>query len=96
MKSELDELIELLEAELTTLKDYTKASVEDSEYLNAHYHSQASFKIQSQLGTLYKLRDPLYSEKQRLEQTLRIFEHKDNGLNTPRMNAYYEKIPGKA
>ena len=90
MKSDLDELIELLEAELKTLEEYIKVSVEDSEYLNAHYHSQASFKIQSQLYILYKLRDPLYNEKQRLEQTLKIFERKDTDSNTPRLKAYYD------
>ena len=90
MKSDLDELIEILEAELKTLEAYIKVSVEESEYLNAHYHSQALFKIQSQLYGLYKLKDPLYNEKQQLEQMKKMFEKTDDTSKSPRLEAYYE------
>lgn len=80
----------MLEAESQTLDSYIKASVEESEYLNAHYNSQALFKIQSQLYTLYKLKDPFYEEKQRLEQTMKMFNKPDDTLKPPRLEAYYE------
>jgi len=90
MKSDLDELIELLEAELKTLEGYIQNFVEESEYLNAHYHSQASYKVQSQLRILYKLRDPFYDDKQRLEQTIKMFNKPDEIAKSPRLQAYYE------
>jgi hypothetical protein len=91
MKSDLDELIELCEAEKQSLEDCIKDNTEEYEYLHAHYHSQALFAINHQLQVLYKLRDPFYDEKVQLERMIGLYEKWDKIEGLPNLDSYYEK-----
>ncbi|MDB4921176.1 hypothetical protein [Mucilaginibacter sp.] len=45
MKPDLEELIELYEAERQLLEDCIKDNIEEWDYLNAHSNSLALFKV---------------------------------------------------
>jgi len=92
MKSDLDELIELCEAERQFLKDCIKDNTEEWEFLHAHFHSRALNKINSQLQILRKLRDPFYNEKLELERMLEIYNEWNETEATSNKDSYYERM----
>lgn len=92
MKSDLDELIELFEAEKQLLENCIKENTEEWEYLHAHYHLKALSKVNGQLEILYKLKDPFYQQKNDLERMISMYENLDKsiGLISP-LDCYYKK-----
>ena len=91
MKSDLDELIELYEAERQYLQDCIKDNVGGWEYLHAHYHSEALFKINSQLTIFYKLRDPFYDKRIELERMILMYEAIIKRRGITDNDSYYAK-----
>ncbi|BAU53304.1 hypothetical protein [Mucilaginibacter gotjawali] len=92
MKSDLDSLIELLEAEKQFLKTCIKDNTQEWEYLHAHYHSKALFKLNGELRILKKLKDPFYDEKLELERSIEIFKKRDKMELYLPADSYYEKL----
>jgi len=68
MKSELDLLIEILEAEKLSLESHIKQDIKEYEYLNVHHYGQALIKVNSQLFMLNCFKDPFYERENRLER----------------------------
>jgi hypothetical protein len=91
MKSDLDELIELCEAERQLLEDCIKDNTTEWEYLHAYFHSKALFKINNQLRILHKLKDPFYEKKLELERMNEIYKKWDKLKPESAINAYYQK-----
>lgn len=70
MKSELDLLIDLLEAEKQSLESLIKANLDEHEYLNVHHYGEALIRINGQLYMLNCFKDPFYDREQRFERML--------------------------
>ncbi|GAA3964935.1 hypothetical protein [Mucilaginibacter dorajii] len=68
MKSELDLLIELLEAEKKSLELLIQEDIKEHEYLNVHHYGQALIKVNSRLYMLNCFKDPFYERENRLER----------------------------
>lgn len=92
MKSDLNELIELYEAEKESIENCIKSNLEEGEYLNAHFHSQALFKVDHHLRMLYKMKDPFYDEKNETERMLSMYERFDNRGIASNLDSYYKKM----
>ncbi|NCD70175.1 hypothetical protein [Mucilaginibacter agri] len=75
MKSDLDELIAELEFEKQLIQKSIDDCVKDEDYLNAHHNYQARNKLNRELETLYKLRDPLYFEKEHILRILDMYKY---------------------
>ncbi len=92
MKSDLDELIELLETEVKVIEACIKDSIEEWDYQMAYHNSRALFKLNQKLNVLHKMKDPFYDEKTNLERTIMIHEKRiELDMNAWRGD-YYQKI----
>ena len=89
MKSDLDELIELLEVEAKVIKACIKENIEEWDYLNAHANSRALFKLNQKLSVLHKMKDPYYDEKMNLERMVMIHKKRIELDMDTRLNDYY-------
>ncbi|MCR8561274.1 hypothetical protein KXD93_26715 [Mucilaginibacter sp. BJC16-A38] len=93
MKSDLDELIELLETEAKVIKACIKENIEEWDYQIAHHNSRALFKLNQKLNVLHKMKDPLYEEKRNLERMIMIHEkHIKLDANTGIVDYYLELL----
>ena len=92
MKSDLDELIELLETEVKVIEACIKDNTEEWDYQMAHHNSRALFKLNQKLNVLHKMNDPFYEEKKNLERMIMIHEKRiELDMNAWRGD-YYQKI----
>lgn len=98
MKSDLDQLIEILEAEKKSLKRQIKDCISEFDYLLAYYHSEALSELSTRLNNLYLFKDPLYNEKLhwkaiKLRTEKRYFsEIKDKKLRSRMQERWKERI----
>ena len=77
MENDLDICIALYEHEKSQLESMIQEyliDVEGPDYLSAHYHQQALFKTNRILDKLYKIKDPLYSQKKSIQRQISIIE----------------------
>ena len=77
MENQLAILIARYQEEKTRLQVLTKECLEDFEgpdYLLAHYHQKALFKVEHTLRILNRLEDSLYDEKQRNLRLISFYE----------------------
>ncbi|MDP9076264.1 MAG: hypothetical protein M3O71_02475 [Bacteroidota bacterium] len=93
MKSDLDELIELLETEVKVIESCIKENIEEWDYQIAYHNSRALFKLNQKLNVLHKMKDPLYDEKRNLERMIMIHEkHIKLDMNTAIVDYYLEVL----
>jgi len=90
MKSDLNLLIEYYEDEKRSLESSIKTYLKEQDYLYAHYHQEALWRLNVTLGTLRYFKDPLYYEKQELK---RITEWtKGRKIKSYVKSAYQERL----
>lgn len=70
MKSDLDLLIETYEVEKQSLESSMKNYLNEDDYLYAHYHQKALWRVNSELQLLHSFKGTLYEEKQHLERLI--------------------------
>jgi hypothetical protein len=58
----LQELIQYLESEKDTLTRLIDESLAEHDYLSVHHHSQALYRVNNQLKTLYNIEVPAYDK----------------------------------
>lgn len=88
MKSDLDELIELLEEEVKLIQVCIKKNIDEWDYQMAHYNSRALFNLDQKLSVLYKMKDPYYEKKANLERMIKLYEGRLNMVP----HEYYQEI----
>jgi hypothetical protein len=70
MKSDLDLLIEMYEVEKQSLESSIKNYLNEDDYLYAHYHQKALWRVNSELQLLHSFKGTLYEEKLYLERLI--------------------------
>jgi hypothetical protein len=70
MKSDLDLLIETYEVEKQSLESSVKNYLNEDDYLYAHYHQKALWRVNSELQLLHSFKGTLYEEQQYLERLI--------------------------
>ena len=92
MKTDLDELIELLEIEELSLNKLIEDSLKERDYLTAHYHSVALNKIKDQLGIFNGFKGDLYNAKLGLEMMMQWMDktYMDNTYKDAKFKEYFE------
>lgn len=92
MKSDFDTLVEFYKKERKFIEGCIKNNIKEMEYLHAHHHSEALFKINHKLTTLDKTKDPFYDDRQMLELTIRMYERSNNRRRNANSDSYFEEI----
>ena len=89
MKSDLDLLIELLEAEKLSLETAITNNLIEHEYLSVYHHGEALLKVNAQLYRLQNFKGPLYDEEPLLE---RLVDSVTKFSDSPFMRDYWEEM----
>lgn len=92
MKSDFDMLIEFYKKERKFIERCIKDNIKEGEYMHAHFHSQALFKIDHQLMMLDKTKDPFYDEKHWLERTIYMYERSADRRSDSNPDSYLKKM----
>lgn len=88
---QLRTLIFLYEEEKIQLQKRIEESLTESEYLMAHFHSEAMFELNTKLRTLHNLDDRLYDEKEFLKQKIGWMQKFLETEGSDYMTAYYKQ-----
>lgn len=70
MEDKIQLIIAQCEEEKIRLQQWIKGFVDEADYLAAHYHTQALYRLSHQLYTLKSFDDKLYKQKFSLEHTI--------------------------
>jgi len=92
MKSDFDALIEFYKKERKFIERCIKDNIREMEYLHAHHHSEALFKINHKLTMLDKTKDPFYDERHMLELTIRMYERSNSKRRNANSDSYFKEI----
>ena len=92
MDNQLTILISVYEEEKARLQKLIDECVQESEYLYAHYHSQALDKITTTLHTLKNFEDRFYKEKDFRLERIAIWKQALSLAISDDMKEYYEMI----
>jgi len=91
MDNQLRLLITLYEEERARLQKLIDECLVDTEYLMAHYHSEALHQLNRRLQTLNNIDDKLYDEKDFLRRRINGYEKRMGTESSEYMNEYFEK-----
>jgi len=91
MKSDFDALVEFYKKERKFIERCIKNNIKEMEYLHAHHHSEALFRIDHKLRVLETSRDSFHDEKRRLELTVILFERLDRKHQRSNLASHYKK-----
>ena len=92
MDSQLKLLISLYEEERVRLQRLIEECIEETEYLMAHYHSEALFQLNGRLQTLHNLDDKLYDEKERRHRTIIALQKEMRSESSDYLKEHFEKM----
>ena len=85
MKSDLDLVIKVLEAEKKSIEKQIKKCLSENDYLISYYHSEALNQLNSRLTVLYQFKDPLYNERQNLKRLESFYKKKPDFVSDSKM-----------
>jgi hypothetical protein len=91
MKSDFDTLVEFYKKERKFIEGCIKNNIKEMEYLHAHHHSEALFRIDHKLHVLETSTDPFHDEKRRLELTVIMYERLNRKHQRSNLASYYKK-----
>lgn len=91
MDYQLKLLISLYEEEKIRLQKLIDDSLAETEYLMAHYHSEALFQLNRRLQTLNNIDDKLYDEKDFLQRRICLLEKQIETESSEYLEEYYIK-----
>lgn len=91
MENPLDLLILLFEEEKMKLKSRINQYIKESDYLNAHYHSEALIHLTHKLQTLHNIADKNYDEKERKKKSIDYLETVIHTPDNQRMKNYHQE-----
>lgn len=90
--SDLQTLIDELEAEKANLLRLIDQAVKEQEFLNAHFHSEALGQINRRLQTLKNLDDDLYDKKYLLAAEIENLKKRLEVESTDKMQSMFRKF----
>jgi hypothetical protein len=91
MDNQLELLISLYKAEKNRLQKSIDKCLLETEFLMAHYHSEALYLVNRKLQTLNNIEDKLYDEKEITKRIINGMQEKFETEGTYYMKDYYEK-----
>jgi hypothetical protein len=91
MDNQLKLLISLYEEEKFRLQKLIDESLVESEYLMAHYHSQALYQLNGRLQTLKNIDDKLFDEKYFIQRRIDGLQKRMGTESSDYMKDYYVK-----
>ncbi|HJR99396.1 MAG TPA: hypothetical protein VJ780_00560 [Flavobacterium sp.] len=89
-KNQLNVLISLYEDEKVQLQKLIDECLVETEYLMAHYHSQALYQLNGRLQTLHNIDDKLYDEKYFRQRGINGLQKQIDAENSEYMKEYLE------
>jgi len=89
---DLNILISYYRAEENNLVAKIQEALEEDEYLIAHYHSRALYKVKDVLRTLNSFIDKNYNSKEFLKNSIRGWEKKIDEETTPEFKQLYGRF----
>jgi hypothetical protein len=91
VNNQLKLLISLYEEEKIRLQKLIDECLLETEYLMAHYHSEALYQLNGRLQTLHNINDKLYDEKGISQRRINGLQKRIETEPTDYMKEYYEK-----
>jgi hypothetical protein len=89
--NQLELLISLYNAEKNRLQISIDECLLETEFLMAHYHSEALYLVNRKLQTLNNIEDKLYDEKEFSKRMINELQKKFENEGSSHMKDYYEK-----
>ena len=92
MNDQLTLLLSLLEEEKLQLQARIDAYLAESDYLLAHYLSEALYQLNGRLQILRSMEDKKYPQKESLRKTIHFFENRIAMENSTPLKEVFEKL----